>query len=161
MVETNPETWNPTMDPQKRKCKTWEEWKKQRAAKNKARYQAQQAKGIVPPGLAYARRRLGWTAEDIVAANQNQNSQSPALRELRKAEINLENLLASGTASEAELLAAYNAEVSKRNRGERSFQKQELRLGQQFLQINGAEYRRNRKLVTARQSAYATLDTPV
>jgi hypothetical protein len=149
------------MDPQNRKCKTWEEWKKQRAEKNKARYHAQRAKGIDPPQLAYYHRQRDWTAEDIAAANQNQNSQSPALRDLRKTEIILENILASGTASEAELLDAYNAEVSKRHRGERSFQNQERRLAQQFLQINGAEYRRNGKLVTARQSAYATLDTPV
>ena len=153
------------MDPKKRKCKTWEEWKKQRAEKQRARYQAQRAKGIVPPCLAYYYSKRGelngWTAEDVEAAKQIRNSQSPARRKLRKAEITLEKLLASGTASEAELLDAYNAEVSKRYRGERSFQRQELRLGQQFLQINGAEYRRNRKLFTSRQSAYATLDTSV
>ena len=147
------------MDPQKRKWKTLEEYRNQLGAKRRARYHAQRINGIDPQ--AYYHRRAGWTEEDIVAANQNRNSQSPALRELRKAENTLDKLLASGTASESELLAAYNAEVSKRGRGERSFHNQELRLGQQFRQINGAEYRRNHKVVTARQSAYATFDTPI
>ena len=147
------------MDPQKRKWKTLEEYRNQLGAKRRARYQAQRTGGILPP--SYYRRQQGWTEEDIVAANQNRNSQSPALRKLRKAENTLDTLLASGTASESELLAAYNAEVSERERGERSFQHQELRLGQQFRQLNGAEYRRNHKVVTARQSAYATFDTPI